>query len=367
VKRDVKDLGVNSERMLERLLTAMPEHPARFRDLCGAVEDWDLLLTRALHHNVESLLHHYLQQIGFTLPSAIEERVQRWKTIKDLWQTHVQCALDETLATLEAASIPVIALKGPILGERVYPDPRMRLSADLDLLVASNDLHRAITALKTIGYGPARESEARFLRKYHYHINLSRSCPPLIELHFRLSDGFGVEIPGEEFLSRARAYRRAAGAVAYILSPEDETLYLCIHATVHRFLRLSWLCDIKLLLLRHPDLDWAALMHRAQELRLVAPLRFACATLQARLGVSTPFDGVTPHRIRTRIANFLLAATARQPDPSRRFLLGKLGFMTALCDRPGTAWAFLHRQLLLIARRRAHRHFPSLTPEEWSY
>ncbi len=362
----MKNPAIDSEQTLELLLSAVPDDPVRFKQLCSEVEDWDQVLNSALHHGVESLLHHYLMELGFKLPPAIEERVHRWQTIKDLWQAHSQSTLDEALRALDSAFIPAVALKGPALGERVYPDPRMRYSADLDLLVASDDLERAAAALKGIGYG-AKESYSRFLRKYHYHIILSRSCPPVIELHFRLSDGFGVEIAAEGFISRAGTYRTTRGTVANVLSPEDEMLFLSIHAAGHRFIRLSWLCDIKLLLRKYPDLDWTTLVARANSLHLLAALLFTCETLHTRLGVKVPLNEAMPQPIRFRIANFLLAATARQPDPSRRFLVGKMAFTASLCDRPGAALGFLRRQLLLIVRRRAHRHFPSLTPEEWSY
>jgi hypothetical protein len=367
MRADKNNPDVASEHALELLLSAIPDDSAHFRQLCNEVENWDDVLHSALLHGVESLLYHHLIEIGFTLPPAIEDRVLRWQMIKDLWQAHAQSALDETLRVLDSASVRAVALKGPVLGERLYPDPRMRVSADLDLLVASDDLERATAALKTVGYGAAKESQARFLRKYHYHTILRRSCPPVIELHFRLSDGFGVAIASEEFLTRARAYRTTQGAVAGILSPEDEMLYLSIHAAGHRFVRLSWLCDIKLLLRHYPDLDWTTLIARARSLHVLAALLFTCETLRSRVGVKIPLNAAMPQRIRSRIANLLLAATAKQPDPSRRSLLGKMAFTAVLCDRPGGALDFLQRQLLLIARRRAHRHFPSLTPEEWAF
>src|SRR5436853_2709191 len=154
----------NPERVLEQLLSATPEEPSRFRQLCGEVGDWDHLLDCARRNGVESLVHHYLFRTGFRLPSAIEQRARTWQTIKDLWHAHAQSALDEALRVLDAASIRTVALKGLILGDRLYPDPKTRFSADLDLLVAPDDLERAICSLKAIGYGPAKESEARFLR-----------------------------------------------------------------------------------------------------------------------------------------------------------------------------------------------------------
>jgi len=356
-----------SQHLLESLLTAIPDDPAHLKELCGTVEDWDELFNRALTHGVESFLYHHLTENGFTLPPLMAERTERWLKVRDLWQSHSQSALDEALQILYAASVPTVVLKGPTLGERLYPTPHTRPSADLDLLVAPADLDRATAALKNLGYRSGNEAQARFLRRYHYHTILSRSCPPVIELHFRLSNSFGVEIQAEDFLSRAGKYRTAQGAIAHILSPEDEMLYLSVHAAGHRFIRLSWLCDINLLVRHYPSLDWATLVARARSLHLFTALLFTCQTLHSRLGTETPLSEATSQGIRFRAANLLLAATERQPDPSRRSLLGKIAFTAVLCDKPGIALEFLQRQLLLIARRRAHRHFPSHAPEEWSY
>jgi hypothetical protein len=355
------------QRTLELLLSAIPDDADQFRRLSASVENWDQVFNCAVLNSVESLLHYYLREVGFDLPRAVQERVCRWQMIKDLWQSHAQSSLEDVLEIFNSASIRAVALKGPLLGERLYPDPRMRLSADLDLLVAANDLDRAVAALKDIGYGTGKESEARFLRKYHYHIVLSRSSPPAIELHFRLADSFGVRIPAEDFLSRAGVYRTRRGNISSILSPEDEMLYLCVHAAGHRFIRLSWLFDIKLLLLQHPDLDWKTLLSRADALHIRNAVLFTCETLRVRFGLRPPLCNEIRQPLRSRVANVLLAATARQPDPSRRSLIGKMAFVAVLCDRPSRAAAFLTQQLMLVARRRARRHFPSFVPEEWSY
>src|SRR5436853_7109864 len=121
-------------------------------------------------------------------------------------------------------------------------------------------------------------------------------------------------------------------------------LYLCMHAAGHRFLRLSWLYDIKLLLRRYPDLDWTILIDRARSLHALTALLFTCETLQTRLGVNIALPEPMCQRVRSRIANFLLAITARQPDPSRRSLLGKMAFTAVLCDRPRGALEFVQRQ-----------------------
>src|SRR5437762_13734627 len=99
--------GAASERTLELLLGAIPDN-AQFSQRCGAVNDWDQVFHWALTHGVESVLHHHLIEVGYNLPSAMEDRVHRWQVIKDLWQEHAECALDEALRVLNSAGVPVV-------------------------------------------------------------------------------------------------------------------------------------------------------------------------------------------------------------------------------------------------------------------
>jgi hypothetical protein len=55
------------------------------------------------------------------------------------------------LETLDAAAIPHLVLKGPVLAATAYPDPATRTMADLDFFVPSADLERASAALEARG------------------------------------------------------------------------------------------------------------------------------------------------------------------------------------------------------------------------
>jgi hypothetical protein len=183
-----------------------------------------------------------------------------------------------------------------------------------------------------------------------------------------VSDGFGATLLAEEFLERCEVYHTTQGSTVHVLSPEDELLHLSIHAAGHRFLRLLWLYDIKLLLRKHPDLNWRSVAARAKRLRVLAAFLFTCEMLQNRLGVEIPhFADTLIRRGRSRTARFLLSTIARQPESSRRSLAGQIAFATVLCDGPQSAITYLNRQMLLIVRRRVRRHFPRLVPEEWAY
>ncbi len=56
-------------------------------------------------------------------------------------------------AMLADAGIRCAPLKGPLLGEAIYGDPGRRLSSDVDLLVAPEQLRAAVEVVRALGYG----------------------------------------------------------------------------------------------------------------------------------------------------------------------------------------------------------------------
>lgn len=357
-----------SERLLDALLAAIPDDPTSFKSLCTQVADWIPLLECAGRHGVAGVLHHQLAQLGHDLPLDIRSHADRQRAAEQLWQSHLQARLVEALRALDAKGVRAVALKGPVLAERIYPDPSVRLSVDLDLLVVPSDLDRATAALETIGYLAEEGPLARYCRRHDHDINLYRPGRLLVELHFRLYVGFGIIISAAEFISRALLYRTSMGPVAWVLSPEDEVLYLCIHAAGHCFERLSWLYDIKLLIRSCPDLDWSIVLARARSLEVVEALSFTCEILRRRLHVAIPeLNGLTRMRgLRWRLASVIHSATVARPAPRSIVTLGHLAHMAVLSDRPAAAARFLQHHLLRITRRRAQRYFPGVVPEEWS-
>lgn len=93
----------------------------------------------------------------------------------------------QIMHSLKAAGIPSLALKGPLLGERIYGQPGRRPSADIDLLVASEDLPRAINVAAQIGYHPQRDPIwSDGLPMLHFELSPERRSLPPLELHWRI-------------------------------------------------------------------------------------------------------------------------------------------------------------------------------------
>jgi len=359
---------LESERLVERLLSTLPGDLGTLRHLCAKVQDWDAILQSASKHGVLAVLYHYLTELQIALPPAVNSSLKRQLTLEWIRHLALRAAFDEAVETLRAAGVRAVALKGPLIGERLYATPFLRPSSDVDLLVAESDLDRAQNSLESLGYYGETGALARYYRENHHHIHLTRPQGPTLELHFRAATGFGVIVPSEEFVAHALLYHSPSGQAVWILTPEDEFFYLALHAARHLFSQLIWLYDLKLLLLRNPTLDRSAVWTKARAFSTTNALGLTLQALDHRLGVKVPRDHrFTPrHRLRQRIARTLLRVINSQPPSSRRETVGRILFRLLLCDRPlSSAWYFRHR-LLRFVRRRAQRCFPKLTPKRWS-
>ena len=88
---------------------------------------------------------------------------------------------------LAAEGIRSVALKGPILGEAIYGDSGRRLSSDIDLLVAAEQLPAAVAVMRQLGYdAPTDYVQDCGLPMLHFSLaHRSGELPP-VELHWRI-------------------------------------------------------------------------------------------------------------------------------------------------------------------------------------
>jgi putative nucleotidyltransferase-like protein len=329
------------ERQLRSLLASLPQDPDAFRLGCLGVHDWGALFSMAAEHGVAGVVLEATQNFGIdtgSLASEIRAGVVRPSM---LWREVLDDTLRAILTALAERSIPAAALKGPVFAARLYSDEAARSSSDLDLLVDPSSLDAAIDALRPLGYELEGGESGRFFRYQHYHVHMLHPTLPTVELHFEAYRGFGTALPAAPLLARSMHCHLSGWENARVLAPEDEFLYLAVHAASHRFQRLVWLYDLKLLALRHPHLRWDLLATAAREHRLLAVVSFACSLLSDWLGMPRlgyPFLSA-PAETRSRVAQRLA------PPQSLHFTNAAADFLFCawLCDDVVRVGAFAAR------------------------
>jgi len=150
--------------------------------------DWRRLTeTLRLRRLLPTLGPHILEltelhaDAGFS--TAVEEAIataRRHATFLQLTSLRVMSALLD-------ADIRCAPLKGPFLAEAIYGDAGRRLSSDIDLLVAPEQLRAATDIVRGLGYeAPADPVDASGLPQLHFLlIHKERALPP-VELHWRV-------------------------------------------------------------------------------------------------------------------------------------------------------------------------------------
>jgi hypothetical protein len=326
---------------LRSVLASLPNDAAGLRRACEGVSDWSALLAAAQEHGVVDVVVAAADRAGVSPPSAALERAMQQKRLASVWQDVLHHALHAILGALQQGGIRAAALKGPVLAARLYDEHTARPSSDLDVLVEPASIDAACELLRPLGYTLEGGRAGRFFREHHHHVHVLHPTLPSLELHFEASRGFGTVLPAAPLLARATPCELPAWSDAYVLSPEDEFLYLAMHAASHRFQRLLWLFDLKLLALRHPDLRWDVLAARAKEYGLSAVLAFTCALLSEWLGAPR-CGGAELARLGERRAHLAQHLSRLQRGHAVNAALGFL-LSAVLCEDLAHAAAFSSR------------------------
>jgi hypothetical protein len=151
---------------------------------------------------------------------------------------------------LDRAGIPVLLLKGAVLGDLFYGDVARRPQYDIDLLVRTRDARRTRSILESAGY--------RKLRGDSHSISFARGAVH-VDLHHALRSSPAYAINEERLWGRAQTVT-IAGRTVRTLAHDDTLAFLAMSVTedvgfgMHK---LKNLCDIwQLARLLDGTVDW---------------------------------------------------------------------------------------------------------------
>jgi Uncharacterised nucleotidyltransferase len=344
----------------------------------GSTADWLAALALAQHHQLSALLCAALRdspagERPARPPAAIWHALQHDEATAR--RRHQQACRELTAVLATLWGIPTLALKGPALATRLYPDGG-RLYEDLDLAVRAQDYPLARARLLKSGYHPPARHVERYRRASGR--DLSFRPPPdehgarwSVELHWQLHDP-AMGIPDEGGIwARARDVLIDGHAVRTPGSA-DTLLLLALNLRQHRFTRLKTLCDVdRLLRLEGEGIDWSWLHAQAHAAGMCLTLRRTLELARALLGSPTGSlpscgrEGNLRRRLLARLASErVLLRQSPSPLPSRVLL--SLVLLLSL-DRARAAGRLVYRRVRLFPEYARYRLGQALSgdPTHW--
>ena len=146
-----------------------------------------------------------------------------------------------------AAGVRRLYLKGLTLSVLAYGSPSIKASADVDILVASDDIAAAAAVLVEVGFALADPAGLPLDRLGQWHRQhketnwVRRADRVAVDLHSRLADSLallplGVDAP-------AQSVAVGGGIVLPTLAADLLPVYLAVHGASSCWFRLKWIAD----------------------------------------------------------------------------------------------------------------------------
>jgi len=299
------------------------ENDDRIRALLSEGLDWNEVLACAHQHKLGPLMRERFQTLDASwLPQDQKESLDA--LARDLAKNNL-AFMGEMLSlcgTFEAAGIPAIPFKGPVLGWLAYRNFAHRTCVDLDFVVPQRYIPEAVSALRAKGYSPqfnlieaqagqhgpapgqyafAASWDRRFV-EFHTERTLRYFSRPL-NLAEMNSRTIPLEIGGQKLRT---------------FSVEDLLVMLCVHGAKHFWERLSWIVDIANLITVR-EVDWPLLLEIAAKMESTRSLLLGLYLAHDLVGAAPPQSVL--NRVRNdpqvqRLGGKILKQYAGISDPS---------------------------------------------------
>ncbi len=136
------------------------------------------LFTISKLHDIAPMVGYAIDKVGFKIDEQVKSKFQKEQMLAVFRYEQQNYELDQISTTLEKAKIDFIPLKGTVI-RQYYPEPYLRTSADIDILIKEDDLEKALNVLiKELGYNNEEKSS--------HDVSLFSPSNIRIELHYSL-------------------------------------------------------------------------------------------------------------------------------------------------------------------------------------
>jgi hypothetical protein len=260
--------------------------------------DWEYLLEMGAEHRMLPLVYWHLTSASSeAVPENILSQLRHGFRTNKLRALLLAKELLDLHKLFERRKIPIIPYKGPVLAASVYGDLGLRMSGDLDLLIRVQDVPEAKEMLVLRGYKPTPwktdtrltpNQEAAFLRFEREYPFEHCDSGIGVELQWGVTDRHFPFSLGMEFMKERLQRVSLGGGTVPSFAPDVMLLILCVHASVHHWERLQWICDVAEMIRVCQKMDWNCVMERAAALGSERMLLLGLHLAHELLGADIP-------------------------------------------------------------------------------
>jgi hypothetical protein len=202
----------------------------------------------AARHRIEAIVADGLRRIGHPIPPALADAPS--DSARDHLRAIANCA--RLNIGLAAQGIDHLFVKGASLAAMAWPNPALKMSADIDLLVAPGDVEPAADLIERLGFRPFEPSRRSSLSRWHRRRKESlwvRGDGMQVDLHTALTDHPAL-LAGPIMGAPRQQVTVTDGVSLPTLNDELLYAYLCVHGAWSSWFRLKWLADLAAFLAR---------------------------------------------------------------------------------------------------------------------
>jgi len=261
------------------------------------INQWSDVLSCLRFHWILPLLYRQISSLPPENhpPEDIMNKMRKSFLISRVRCLHMEKQLGEIINAFHNEEVQILVLKGPSLALSVYPDPALRPSSDLDLLVLSEQMSKARAILGKLGYqnlGKRFEHSRDFYSEETFLHQKNARDNRAIELHWDLHafSGINREVKVEELFQRAVKIEKA-GLTFETLHPLDALIHRAINMAIwhNKDIRLIWIYDTALLAQRlKASKDWEVIPERSVDWRARLALEYSLKMAQVWIGLKLP-------------------------------------------------------------------------------
>lgn len=175
------------------------------------------------NHDAAHLVAYALQENGFSFESDIWQLFLQEKEQAKLRYEMIQADFDEICRCFDKEEIAYVPLKGAVI-RAYYPEPWMRTSCDIDILVREEELDRAVNALVS-GYSYRVDG-----KKSYHDISLYSPFGMHLELHHNIKETIDKY---DELLTQVWEFSYHCDGAKHLQTNEFLMFHLTAHMAYH--------------------------------------------------------------------------------------------------------------------------------------